>query len=108
MGKLLKLKDGTEYTATIASTVTDVQIPVENYKGVDTIKAKMTVKNLAEVEFDGRKYTELSLVDEKAYRAGDRIIAEFQLHLGLEDRIEAERQAAVDAYTLQLIEEGLL
>ena len=108
MGKIFKLKDGTEYTATIASTVTDIQIPVDNYKAVDTIKAKMTVKNLADVEFDGRKYTELSLVEEKACRSGDRIIAEFQLHLGLEDRIEAERQAAVDAYTLQLIEEGLL
>jgi len=108
MGKIFRLKDGTEYTATAASSVTDVQIPVENYKGVDTIKAKMTANNLAEVEFDGRKYTELSLADEKAYRAGGRIIAEFQLHLGLEDRIEAERQAAVDEYTMQLIEEGVL
>ena len=108
MGKLLKLKDGTEYTATVSSTVTDIQIPVDNYKAVDTIRAKMTVKNLAEVEFDGRKYTELSLVDEMAHRSGEKVLAEFQLHLGLEDRIEAERQAAVDAYTMQLIEEGLL
>ena len=46
MGKLLKLKDGTEYTATIASTVTDIQIPVDNYKAVDAIVAKMTVENL--------------------------------------------------------------
>jgi len=108
MGKLLRLKDGTEYTATVASTVTDIQIQVDNYKAVDTIRAKMAVKNLTEIEFDGRKYTELTLVDEQAYRSGERILAEFRMNLGLEDRIEAERQAAVDEYTMQLIEEGVL
>ena len=47
-------------------------------------------------------------MDEQAYRSGERILAEFRMNLGLEDRIEMERQAAVDEYTMQLIEEGVL
>lgn len=108
MGKLLKLADGSEYTTTISSTITDLHIPVDKYKDVDSLKAKLTPTNLARVVFDGRVYKDLALISDSASRDGGRLNAHFALELGIEDRIEAERQAAVDAYTLQLIEEGLL
>lgn len=108
MGKLLKLSDGTEYTATIASTITDLHIPVDKYKDVDSIKAKLTAKNLASVDFDGRVYKDLALISDSASRDSGRLNAHIALELGIEDRIAQERQDAVDAYTMQLIEEGLL
>lgn len=108
MGKLLKLSDGTEYTATIDSTITDLHIPVDNYKAVDSIKAKFTTTALASVVFDDRVYKDLALISDSASRDSGRLNAHFALELGIEDRIEAERQAAIDAYTMQLIEEGLL
>lgn len=108
MGKLLSLADGTQYTATISSTITDIRIPVDNYKAVDGIKAKMTPQNLATVTFDGRVYKDLALISDSASRQTSGLVANLVMELGIEDRIEQERQAAVDAYTLQLIEEGLL
>lgn len=108
MGKLLKLKDGTEYTATIGSTIKDIEIGVSNYAAVDGIKAKMTLENLSEVEFDGRTYQDLTLVNDSAHKISGGISAKFELELGIEDRLEVARQEAIDAYTLQLIEEGLL
>lgn len=108
MGKIFKLKDGTEYTATAASTVTNVQISVANYHAVDNIKATLTVENLETITFDGKRYEGVTLEGEKAYKSGGVIFAEFELGLSMEDRIEMERQAAVDEYTMQLIEEGLL
>lgn len=108
MGKLLKLHDGTEYTATAASTITDIQIAVGDYTDVETIKRKMTVTNLSAVTFDGRPYADVVLIDDKAYRSGAGVTAEFLTELSIEDRIEMERQAAIDEYTMQLIEEGVL
>ena len=108
MGKLLRLNDGTEYTATINSTITDFQIPAEDYAEVETIKRKMTVQNLSAVTFDGRTYADVQLVDDRAYRSGNGVLAEFVCDLGIEDRIALERQAAIDEYTLQLIDEGVL
>jgi len=108
MGKLLKLADGSDYTATISSTITDLHIPVDKYKDVDSLKAKLTPTNLASVVFDGRVYKDLALVDDSASRESGKLNAHIVLELGIEDRIEAEKQAAVDAYTMQLIEEGLL
>lgn len=108
MGKLLRLKDGTEYTATVASTITNIQISVANYAAVDAIKAKLTAENLSEVVFDGRTYEGLTLADDSAHKSGGTIMAEFAMDLGIDDRIDVAIQAAIDAYTLQLIEEGLL
>lgn len=108
MGKLLRLKDGTAYTATIDSTITGVTIPVEKYADVDAMKKKFTTANLSAVEFDGRTYTDLELIGEEAGKHSNQIMAHFSFNLGIEDRIAQERQDAVDAYTLQLIEEGLL
>ena len=108
MGKLLRLNNGTEYTATIDSTITGINISVDNYGYVDVIRQEMTAGNLSHVEFDGRTYTDLTLVSESAHRSGNKVLASFTMELGIEDRIEQERQDAVDAYTLQLIEEGLL
>lgn len=108
MGKIFRLKDGTEYTATAASTVTNVQISVANYRAVDNIKETLTVENLETITFDGKRYEGVTLEGEKAYKSGGVIFAEFELGLSMEDRIEMERQAAVDEYTMQLIEEGLL
>ena len=108
MGKILKLKDGTEYTATISSTVTNVQIPVASYTAVDAIKTTLTEENLEMITFDGHRYEAVTLEGDKAYREGNAIFAEFAFGLGIDDRIEMERQAAVDEYTMQLIEEGVL
>lgn len=104
MGKLLRLKDGTAYTATIDSTITSMTIPVTKYAEVDAIKKKLTTTNLSVVEFDGKTYTDLALENDSA--TSD--FAHFTFALGIEDRIAQERQDAIDAYTLQLIEEGLL
>lgn len=108
MGKLLRLKDGTEYTATITSTVTDICIPVGCYSDVDDIKAAMTPENLEIVNFDGMVYTDMSVASDRAYNSGSGVVGEFEMVLGIEDRIAAERQAAIDEYTLQLIDEGVL
>lgn len=108
MGKIIRLNNGTEYSATVTSTATSWNIPVQNYAEIDGIKATLTPENLGHVTFDGVGFDDMELIAESASRTGGVIVAVFGIKLGLEDRIEAERQAAIDEYTLQLIEEGVL
>lgn len=108
MSKILKLANGREITATVSSTITEIEIPVESFGEVDGLVELLTPTNLSTVQFDGRTYRELALIGASAETTGGRLFATVLLELCVEDRIEDAKQQAVDAYTLQLIEEGLL
>ena len=108
MSKILKLANGREIITTVSSTIEAVQIPVESFTEVDALLEILTPTNLATVQFDGRTYQELALIGASAETTGGRMFATVLLELCVEDRIEDAKQQAVDAYTLQLIEEGLL
>lgn len=108
MAKTLTLKDGTQYTCAVTSSITNIIIPASDFAEVGAIYDSLTVENLSECSLDGVPYTYVIPEGVTASAAGGIITAEFSCRMGINDRIEAERQAAVDEYTMQLIEEGVL
>lgn len=108
MAKTLTLKDGTQYACAVTSTITSIIIPASDFAEVGAIYDTLTPENLSECNLDGVPYTDVILEGVTASMAGGIITATFSCRMGINDRIEAERQAAVDEYTMQLIEEGVL
>ena len=108
MAKTLTLKDGTQYTCAVTSTITNIIIPASDFAEVGAIYDTLTPENLSECNLGGVPYEDVILEGVTASTTGNIITATFTCRMGIDDRIEQERQAAVDEYTLQLVEEGLL
>lgn len=108
MSKILTLKDGTQYACAVTSSITSIIMPASDFAEVGAIKGTLTTENLSECSLDGVPYTDVILEGVTAYAVGGIITAEFRCRMGIDDRIEAERQSAVDEYTMQLIDEGVL
>lgn len=108
MAKTLTLKDGTQYACAVTSSITSIIIPAGSFHEVGEIYDKLTPENMSACTLDGVPYTDVTPEGVTASAAGGIITAEFSCRMGIDDRIEAERQAAVDEYTMQLIDEGVL
>jgi len=108
MAKTLTLKDGTQYACAVTSTITNIIIPASDFAEVGAIYDTLTPENMSACTLGGVPYTDVIPEGVTASAAGGIITAEFSCRMGINDRIEAERQAAVDEYTMQLIEEGVL
>lgn len=108
MSKILKLADGTEFTCAVVSTITSIVLPINTWGGIDDVTEKFTDDNLKGVNFDGVNYNGIILESVSATKVAGNIVAHFNFRLSEDDRVARERQEAVDEYTLQLVEEGLL
>lgn len=108
MSKVLTLKDGRQYSCAVTSTITSLIIPASSFAEVGEIHAALNVDNLSECALDGVPYTDVIPEGVTATLTGNIITATFTCRMGINDLIEQERQAAVDEYTMQLVEEGLL
>lgn len=108
MAKTLTLKDGTQYVCAVTSSITSIIIPAGSFHEAGEIYDKLTPENMSACTLDGVSYTDVIPEGVTASAEGGIITVTFNCRMGINDRIEAERQAAVDEYTLQLVEEGVL
>lgn len=103
--KNLTLKDGTVLEIQDNSTVGAFRFPVQNYAEIDTIKAKLTTENLSEITVGVVAYT--NVINESVSTSADdngNIVAIFLNRMGTQDIV----QDAIDAYTTELIEGGII
>lgn len=102
------LKNGIEYDCTATSTINSIVIPVDRFGAIDAIREEMTEDALSYVVLGDVRYLNVVLEGISASISNGVILASFKCRLGIEDQLSQARQEAIDDYTLQLIEEGLL
>jgi hypothetical protein len=103
--KNLTLKDGTVLQMEDVSNIGAFRFPVNNYAEVDTIKSKLTKENLSEITVGVVDFT--NVINESINVQMDdngNIVAIFLNRMGTNDII----QDAIDSYTLDLLEGGIL
>lgn len=103
--KTLTLHDGTTYQIEDNSSVGAFRIPVEMYAEIDSIKAKMTKENLSEISVGSVIFTDV--INESVSVTADdsgNIVAIFLNRMGTQDIV----QDAIDSYTLELMEGGII
>ena len=103
--KVLTLKDGTTFQMEDNSGVGAFRIPVQNYAAVDTIKAALTRENLSDIQIGVVPFT--NVINESVNVQMDdngSIVAIFLNRMGTEDVV----QEAIDSYTMELIEGGII
>ena len=101
----LILKNGEVIPVCDNSTVSAIWIPVESYAEIDALAEKFTPANLSEIQLGTTTYRDV--LNESAICRRDidgQITVAFVNRDGTEDRI----QDALDAYTLDLIEGGII
>ena len=103
--KNLTLKDGTVLQMEDNSTVGAFRFPVQNYAAVDAIMAQLTTENLSEILVGVVAFH--NVINESVNVQMDdngNIVSIFLNRMVTEDIV----QDAIDAYTYELIEEGVL
>lgn len=103
--KNLTLKDGTVISVEDSSNVGAFRVPVTNYAEIDDLKAAMTRENLSEITIGVNVFTDV-LNESISVQMDDtgHIIAVFLNRMSTADIV----QDAMDSYTLELIEGGII
>ena len=101
----LILNDGTTYSIENNSTVGAFRIPVETFAEVDVIRRQMTAENLHKVTLGVIEYHDVINESVQVQMADSgEIVAIFLNRMSTEDIV----QDAIDSYTYDLIEGGIL
>jgi len=105
MSKILTLKDGTTHEMEDNSSVGALVFKVDNFAAVDTLKAALTTDNLSEISIGVNNFTDVA-VDHVNIMTDDNgdITATFLCRMSTNDIVDD----AIDAYTTQLIDGGIL
>lgn len=103
--KVLTLKDGSTFQMEDGSNVSVFRIPVQNYSAVDDLCAAFTEENLSDISIGVVQH--IGVINERVYVEMDdngTIIAVFVNRMGMDEMV----QDAIDLYTLDLIEGGVI
>lgn len=99
--KELRLKDKTLLSVNDISNQTRIVMNVDNFNSVDTVARTVTDENLDKFTLDGKTYFKAKVNEIKAQEKNGVVNVIIDLAY---DTI----QEALDAYTLELVQEGVL